>query len=65
MMTNPTIHGAGAGVRSQDLNGPAVVDSSSSMRKYGEERSKRLRSDGVGQYIDPSKSDKYRHMLDD
>ena len=34
-------------------------------QKYSEERSKRLRSDGVSQYVDFSKSAKLKHFYDD
>jgi hypothetical protein len=34
-------------------------------QKYIEERTKRLRSDGTSQYIDLSRSDKFKHFQDD
>ena len=34
-------------------------------QKYSEERNKRLRSDGVAQYVDLSRSEKFKHFQDD
>jgi cation diffusion facilitator CzcD-associated flavoprotein CzcO len=34
-------------------------------QKYSEERSKRLRSGGISQYVDLSKSEKFKHFYDD
>ncbi|KAK4541879.1 hypothetical protein LTR36_007243 [Oleoguttula mirabilis] len=64
-MAETVLQTDGAKVPSQDLNGPAVAGPLAFMQKYSEERSKRLREDGNRQYIDPSKSDKMRHFLDD
>ncbi|KAK5111189.1 hypothetical protein LTR85_012238 [Meristemomyces frigidus] len=57
--------GTAATIPSQDLNGPAAAASVAFLQKYGEERGKRLREDGIQQYIDPSKSEKFAHFLDD
>ena len=35
------------------------------MQKYGEERDKRTRTDGVGQYIDLRRSEKYTQFIED
>jgi hypothetical protein len=34
-------------------------------KRYGEERAKRLRDDGIAQFIDISLSDKFQHFLED
>jgi hypothetical protein len=34
-------------------------------KRYGEERAKRLRDDGIAQFIDISLSDKFQHFIED
>jgi hypothetical protein len=56
----------------QTVNG-SVADLQSSQaaaamwiqQKYSEERNKRLRADGISQYVDLSRSDKFKHFQDD
>ena len=50
---------------SQDLNGPQIADSFKLMEKYGEERDKRIRAEGVKQYIDLRTSTKYNNFVED
>jgi len=59
-MAENTIADAAVALPSQDLNGPVNV-----LQRYGEEASKRIRKDGLQQYIDPSQTEQYRHFLDD
>jgi hypothetical protein len=50
---------------SQDLNGPQAAPAVDFMQKYNEERDKRLKDEGLKQYIALSESDKWKHLLDD
>ncbi|TKA62739.1 hypothetical protein B0A55_09042, partial [Friedmanniomyces simplex] len=63
-MAEEIVDAVGVNVPAQDLNGPQVAASFNYMDRYGEERDKRLGT-GVRQYIDPSKSDQYKHFLED
>ncbi|KAK4555904.1 hypothetical protein LTR86_007124 [Recurvomyces mirabilis] len=47
-----------------DLNGPQIASNVSFMDKYSEERDKRYNAGGRS-YIDPAKSDKFKHFLKD
>ena len=49
----------------QDVNGPQVVASLNFMDRYGEERSKRLKPEGMNQYIDLRTSDRYSNVIED
>lgn len=59
-MAGPMINGRKSGPDSAGAGGAIQVQ-----QKYGEERSKRLRSDGNAQYVDLSTSEKFRHFRDD
>ncbi|KAK3632485.1 hypothetical protein LTR56_014392 [Elasticomyces elasticus] len=63
-MAEHSVETMGVNVPAPDLNGPQVAASQSFMDRYAEERDKRLNV-GVREYIDPSKSEKYKHFLDD
>ncbi len=63
-MGEKIIDSVGVNVPAQDLNGPQVAATFNYMDRYNEERDLRLGT-GVRQYIDPSKSEKYKHFLDD
>ena len=43
----------------------AVTSASAIRQKYREEREKRLRADGLAQYIDLTKSEKFKHFQED
>jgi hypothetical protein len=45
-----------------DRVNPATADP---MQKYNEERTKRLKTEGISQYIDLALSDKFKHYYDD
>jgi hypothetical protein len=47
------------------VSDPNTSKAAAAMQKYIEERTKRLRSDGTSQYIDLSRSDKFKHFQDD
>ncbi|KAK5155063.1 hypothetical protein LTS14_006018 [Recurvomyces mirabilis] len=47
-----------------DLNGPQIASNVNFMDKYSEERDKRYKVGGRS-YIDPAKSDKFKHFLKD
>ncbi|KAI5358191.1 Putative FAD/NAD(P)-binding domain, FAD/NAD(P)-binding domain superfamily [Septoria linicola] len=55
----------GANVPAPDGNGPAQPNDFDYVQKYALERDKRLGRGGVAQYIDPKKSEKHKHLLDD
>ena len=57
-------HAAAADPSYQD-EGLGDLDIAQAQERYGEERAKRLRTDGNSQYIDISLSDKFRHFIDD
>lgn len=59
------VNGASANVPSEDLNGPQIAAGVDVHQKYDEERDKRLRDEGLAQYIDPTTSEKHRHFLED
>ncbi|KAK1055905.1 hypothetical protein LTR74_015338 [Friedmanniomyces endolithicus] len=63
-MAETIIDSVGVNVPAQDLNGFQVAASFNYMDRYGEEHDLRLGT-GVRQYIDPSKSEKYKHFLED
>jgi len=63
-MAEKLIDSVGVKVPAQDLNGPRVAASFNYMDRHSEERDKRLGL-GVRQYINPSKSDSYKHSLED
>ncbi|KAK5730673.1 hypothetical protein LTR15_000610 [Elasticomyces elasticus] len=63
-MAEHIVETMGVNVPAPDLSGPQVAASQSFMDRYAEERDKRLNV-GVREYIDPSKSEKYKHFLDD
>lgn len=53
-----------AGVE-QPVDGPPNNTAADPMQKYNEERMKRLRPDGIAQYIDLATSDKFKQYQDD
>lgn len=55
---------AASGVE-QLVGGPPATTAAEHMQKYNEERMKRLRPDGVTQYIDLATSDKFKQYQDD
>jgi hypothetical protein len=56
-------HAANGSVFDSDISKAAAA--MQVQQKYIEERTKRLRSDGTSQYIDLSRSDKFKHYQDD
>jgi hypothetical protein len=48
-----------------DPNASKAAAAMQVQQKYIDERTKRLRSDGTSQYIDLSRSDKFKHFQDD
>lgn len=63
-MAETIIDNVGVNVPAQDLNDPQVAATFNYMDRYSEERDLRLGT-SVRQYIDPSKSEKYKHFLED
>lgn len=55
-----TVNGSAA-----DLHSSQETAAMQIQQKYSEERNKRLRPDGTAQYVDLSRSDKFRHFEDD
>jgi hypothetical protein len=58
-----TEHAANGSI--SDLNISKAAAAVKVQQKYAEERTKRLRPDGASQYIDLSRSDKFKHFQDD
>lgn len=48
-----------------DLSATKAAAAMQTQQKYGEERDKRLRPEGLSQYIDLSRSEKFKHFQDD
>jgi len=57
--------GPSVNIPAADLNGPEIADGYDYRTRYAQEREKRIRSDGLAQYIDPAESEKHGHFLDD
>ena len=56
-------HAANSSVSEPDASQAAAA--MQIQQKYSEERAKRVREDGLSQYVDLSRSDKFRHFQDD
>lgn len=56
---------AGVNKPALDLNGPQVVDSDTYLQKYNDEREKRLKAQGTGQFMNLRSSKKYSRFLED
>ena len=54
-----------ASEQSYDNEGVPGTEALQMEQRYGEERSKRLREDGVDQFVDISLSDKFDHFQED
>lgn len=54
----------GANMPAADGNGSAVPNDINYIKKYASERDKRL-GKGSGQYLDPKKSERLKHLLED
>jgi hypothetical protein len=63
-MAEQAVETFGVNVPCADLNGPQVAGSVSVLERYNAERDLRL-SNGDRAYIDPSKSEKFKHFLED
>ena len=64
-MGDAAVGKVGANVPRQDLNGPQVAASLNFMERYSEERNKRIRAEGVKQYIDLQNSERFNNFLED
>lgn len=60
-----TVKAVGVNIPALDQNGPQIADSKSFLDVYDEERDKRIREDGVRQYLNPAESEKFQHFLED
>lgn len=64
-MAAAAVQTTGVNIPAPDLNGPQVADSVNYLQKYNNERDKRLKAQGTGQFINLRGSEKYSRFLED
>lgn len=64
-MAAAAVETAGVNIPAPDLNGPQVAESVNYLQRYNDERDKRLKSPGAGQFVNLRAFEKYKRFLED